>query len=129
MEIMTIDEKFKRRMHAICYLPAVAFLPPLVYFTFLMLPLLHGHPEPKSAVAITSLHYNTMFLLLAVASTISAAVLIYCIVHLVRIRTLNTAQKMIWVLFLLIVPISFIIFWHVQINHEPRNMPINSNIA
>ena len=128
-QVLLVDDNFRRKMRVICYLPAFAFLIPIVYYGFLLTPLLHGHPEPKSIVGITSLHYNTMFFLLAMASTVSAVVLIFCVVHLVRIRTLNTAQKMIWILLLLAVPVSFIIFWHRQINHEPRNMPINSEIS
>ena len=126
---MIIDEKYKRKMLVVCYMPAVVFLIPLVYYLVLLSPLLHGHPQPESAVGITSSHYDTLFMLLAAASTISAAVLLYCVVHLVKIRTLNTAQKMIWMVLLLIVPISFIIFWHVQINREPRDMPINPDIG
>ncbi len=127
-QIVLEDDKFKRKMRIICYLPAFAFLIPVIYYGLLLMPLLHGHPEPKSAVGITSLHYNAMFFLLAIASTVSAVVLLCCVIHLVRIRTLNTPQKMIWMLLLLAVPISFIIFWHRQINHEPRNMPVNPEI-
>ena len=123
------EGKFKKTMGMICFIPAIAFFITLVYYLLLLYPLTQGHPEPKSAVGITSSHYDTLFVLLAVSSTISAAILIYCTVHLVRIKTLNTPQKMIWMLLLLAVPVSFILFWYFQVRKEPDNMPMYSGIS
>lgn len=126
---MIIDEKYKRKMGVICFLPAIAFLIPVIYYLILLSPLIHGYHVAKSIVGITSRNYNAMFLLLAIASTISAAVLLYCIVHLVRIKTLNTPQKMLWILLLLAVPVSFILFWYFEIKREPREMPVYPDIG
>ena len=126
---MIIDEKYKKKMAVVCFLPAIAFFISLVYYLILLLPLTHGHPEPKSVVAITSMHYNTMFLLLAIASTISVAAMIVCMLHLVKIKTMTTGRKMEWVLLLIVIPIFGVFFWHYEINREPRELPIYGDIG
>jgi len=126
---MLADDKFKRRMKVICFLPAMAFLISIVYYIILLLPLTHGYHEPKSGVGIISRNYTTLFLLLAATSTISAGALIYCVIHVVRIRTLNAPQKMIWILLLLAVPVSFIVFWYAQVKPEPRDLPMSPDIG
>jgi hypothetical protein len=105
-----VEEQFKKRMKIICFMPAILFLLTTIYSAGLLLPLTQGHPLPDRAVGIISNHYTTLFIFLAAFSIVSAAVLIYCIVHLVRIKTLNTPQKMKWMLLLLATPVSFILF-------------------
>lgn len=124
-----VEEKFKRRMKVICFMPAISFFITIVYYTILLLPLTHGHPEPKSVVGIISRNYDTLFLLLAMSCTISATVLLYCMVHLIRIKTLNTPQKMIWILLLLAIPVSFILFWYLQVRREPKDIPLYPDIG
>jgi uncharacterized membrane protein len=123
-----LEDKFKRRMKVICFLPAVVLFITIVYFAFLLLPLTQGHPVPASAVGILSTHYSALFVLLAIFSSVSAIVLIYCMVHLIRIKTLNTPMKMIWMLLLLATPVSFILFWYLQVKGEPGNIPMYTNI-
>ena len=126
---MIIDEKYKRKMAVVCFLPTVVFFISLVYYLILLSPLLHGHPEPKSVVAITREHYTTMFLQLAVASTISLVATIICIVHLIRIKTMTTGRKMEWVLLLIVIPIFGIFFWVYEINRKPREMPVYPDVG
>ena len=126
---LIVDERLKRRMGIICFLPAACFFISLVTYLLLLLPLTQGHPQPESEIAITSRHYNTLFLLLAISATVSAAVLLYCIVYLVRLKRLNTPTKMIWVLLLLIVPVSFILFWNFVIKREPAREALYPNIG
>jgi len=128
-KVLVVNEHLKRKMAIICFLPAVVFLIPIVYYTTLLLPLTQGYHVAKSIVAITSQHYNTMFLLLAIASSVSAAVLLYCIVYIVRIKEMTTGRKMEWVLLLLAVPVSFIFFWLLEIRKESGNMPIYTDIG
>jgi len=111
----------KRRMKVICFIPAVAFFLTLVYYLFLQMQLLQGHHPPESGSNITVHHYGTLFVMLAASATISAAVLLFCIVHLARRLDINTATKMTWILVLIVcVPISFILFWYFKIRPEPR---------
>jgi len=128
-KVLIVDDRLKKRMGIICFIPAICFFFSLVYYLVLLFPLTHGHPQPESVVGITSQHYNTLFLLLGISATISAAVLLYCIVYVVRIKSMNTPTKMIWMLLLLIVPISFILFWNFIVRREPKEEPVYTNIA
>jgi len=129
-DTLVMDEKAKRRMGIICFIPLIAFGISFIYYMVLLFPLTQGHPQPKSAVEITVNNYSTMFILLATSSVISLCVLLYCLVHLVRIKTLNTATKMQWVLLLVCAePFSFIFFWLFQVRKEQKNMPVYPNIG
>src|ERR1700761_240798 len=108
-KILIVDERRKRKMAIMCFIPAIAFFISLIYYIILLLPLTQGHPVPASVVGITSRHYNTLFLLLASSSVISAIVLLYCVVYIVRLKIMNTPKKMLWILLLLAVPVSFIL--------------------
>ena len=125
---MVVDEKIKRRIGIISFIPAITFLISAVYYFILLLPLTHGHHVIYSGEGITSRHYNTLFAMLATASTISAGVLIYFVWYLVRIKTINTPTKMIWILLLLAVPVSFILFWYFLVRREPKYVPVNRDI-
>jgi len=115
-------------MAILCFIPAVAFFISLVYYLVLLFPLTKGHPVPESVVGLTSQHYTTLFIMLATSASISAFVLLYCIVYMVKIKSINTPTKMIWMLLLLIVPISFILFWNFIVRPEPRNVPVYPDI-
>ena len=129
-QIMVMDDKVKRRMGIICMLPAIAFGITLLYYFIILSPLLHGHPEPKSAVGITSDNYTSLFIMLAISATISLGVLIYCLIHLLKIKTINTPAKMEWALILICAqPICFILFWYFQIKKEQKNMPIYPDVV
>jgi len=129
-DIMIMDERAKMRIGIICFLPLIAFSISFIYYMVLLFPLTQGHPQPKSAVGITSHNFGTMFILLAASSTISLLVLLYCLVHLVKIKTLNTAVKMQWVLLLVCAePFSFIFFWLFQVRKEQQNTPVYPDIG
>ena len=127
-KILVVDEKLKRKMAIICFLPAVVFLIPIIYYIILLFPLTQGYHIPQSVIGITSRNYNTMFLLLAIAASVSTAALLYCIVYVVRIKTMRSGRKMEWMVLLLAMPISFIFFWFFEIKKEPKNMPIYPSI-
>ena len=128
-KVLIVDDRLKKRIGIICFIPAVCFFISLVYYFILLFPLTHGHPQPESEIGITSLHYNTLFLLLAISASVSAAVLLYCIVYMARIKSINTPTKMIWMLLLLIVPVSFILFWNFIVRREPKEEPVYPNIG
>jgi hypothetical protein len=124
--VVVIDEKVKRRIGILCVIPALSFFISLVYYLVLLLPLTHGHPPPKSFANITFNNYTTLFTMLAISSVISAGVLIYCIVHLVRREDINNPTKMSWILVLVIfVPESFILFWYFIVKKEPKIMEVS----
>ncbi|MCW3123438.1 MAG: hypothetical protein JWQ38_2930 [Flavipsychrobacter sp.] len=117
-------------MGVICALPAFLFFICVVYYLFLLLPIARSPHPIYSIEGITSHHYDTLFIMLAVYACAGAAVLIYCMVHLLKIKTLNTQTKMLWVLVLVtFMPLSPVLFWIFQVKKEPRKMPVYTDIA
>ena len=116
-----ITDNEKSRMAVICFIPAIGSIICIAYYLFLLLPLIHGHHPPESGSNITASHYGTLFAMLATFAIISGGVLLFCIVHLVRRRDVNTPTKMTWILLLVIfLPVSAILFWYFKIRPEPR---------
>jgi len=129
---MIMDEKTKRNMCILSLLPVFAWAVVLFYYLFALTPLIKGRmiEAHERIVTITYNNYDMMFMLSAIAAVISAIVLIYFIIHLARIKTINGATKAIWILVLAtLVPICFPLFWYIEIRNERRDMPVHHNIA
>lgn len=119
-------------MGILCFLPAVAFFICLLYYILILSPLIaHRQLEDHTAIATYTLrNYDTLFVMLAISAVLSAIVLIYCLVHLTRLKHLNGATKTLWVVVLAaLVPVSFILFWALHIRHEPGEMEVYSDIT
>ena len=126
---MVFDDKLKRKLGMLCFLPGIFLLSIAVYYIILISPLANGPLEPGSVMRITARNYDIMFGLLTVFAVFSAAVLIYLLVILTRLKTLNSPNKIIWVLVLAtFVPLSFALFWIFVINKAPRYVPTFDNI-
>ncbi len=129
-KLMVFDEKTKTRMGVICFIPVVCFMLCFLYYFILILPLTHGNPEPSSIVGITRQHYDFLFFILAASAIITAPVFIYCLVVLARLKHLNSATKLMWIIFLSIMaPIASALFWIFMIKDSPRYVGIHPDIA
>jgi hypothetical protein len=129
-KLMVLDEKTKKRMGIICFIPVVCFLLSFVYWLILVLPLTHGYQAPSSIVGLTSRNYDTFLFILAASAIITAPVFIYCLVLLARMKHLNEAHKLMWIVFLSIMaPIASAIFWIFLIKDSPRHIGIYPDIA
>jgi len=129
---MIMDAKAKRNMGLLCFFPAVAFLICLLYYLFILSPLITNRQlEDHTAIAAyTSRNYDTLFIMLAISAIISAVVLIYCLVHLTRLKNVNAPTKVVWILVLsALVPVSFILFWLLHVRNEPQVMDVYSDIT
>lgn len=126
-----MDDKAKRNIGILCFLPTVAFLACTLYYLFVLSPLIADRQlEDHVAIATYTLkNYDTLFVMLAISAVLSAIVLIYCIVHLTRLKNINGPTKMLWIVVLAaLVPISFILFWYLHIRHEPKRMEVHPDI-
>ena len=129
-KLMVLDEKAKKRMGIVCFIPVVCFLLSFVYWLILVLPLTQGHQEPSSIVGLTSRNYDVLFFILAASAIITAPVFIYCLVLLARMKHLNEAHKLMWIVFLsVLAPIASAIFWVVLIKDAPKYVGIHPDIA
>lgn len=127
---MVFDDRTKTRMGIICFIPFLCFFLCFVYYLMLILPLTSGHPAPGMILNITSKNYDTLFVMLATSATITAPVFIYCLVILARIKTMNSAQKLEWIIFLsILAPIASALFWVFYIKDAKKQVPIHPDIA
>lgn len=127
-----MDDKAKRNMGILSLLPVFAWAVVLFYYLFALAPLISAKMTEahEEVVTVTYNHYDMLFMLSAIAAVISAIVLIYFIVHIARIKTMNGPTKAIWILAMsALVPIGFPIFWYMEIRNERREMPVHHNIA
>jgi hypothetical protein len=128
--LMVLDDKAKKNIGMICFIPIVMFTLIFIYYLALLIPAMGGNVEPGAAVGITAENYNKLFLMLAVAGTISAGVLIYCIVLLARLKNISAGVKLLWLIILsTFVPVACPFFWYLVIKKEPKYVPIYPDIA
>ena len=127
---MVFDHGNKRKIGILCFLPVVCFTTCVLYYLTLILPLLDGHPEVNSIVGITRAHYDSLFYMLAVSALITSPVFIYCLVLLARFKHLNSAVKLMWIIFLCVIaPISSMFFWLFLIKDAPKYVGAHHDIA
>ena len=128
--LLILDDKAKTRIGIICLLPTLAFLGCFAYFMVAIGPVLGAEHQPGSQMASVLVNYNTMFVLLAIASIIAAIVLIYALTIIAKIRHINSATKTMWILFMAtFAPVSAVFFWYFLIRKEAKYVPVYPNIA
>ncbi len=114
--IMVFDGKMKVRTGIIFFMPIVCFAFCLIYYLSLVFSPISGHSGPLGIVAVTSHNFDNLFIILAISGIITAAALIYCLVIIARLKELNSANKIIWIIFLSIfAPLAIAVFWLVKI--------------
>jgi hypothetical protein len=128
--MMVFDDKAKKRIGVICNIPIVAFLLCFAYYLILIMPVLDGRHVPGAVVGITSANYDTLFLMLAASAIITAPIFIYCLVLLARFKHMNSADKLLWIVFLCVLaPVASALFWYFIIHKMPKYVPIHPDIA
>ena len=129
--MMVLDEKEKRRIGMICFIPLFCFIICFIYYLILLIPLTQGHPAPSTAVSVIVQNYNTLFFMLAASAIITAPIFIYCLVLLARMKHMNGASKVIWIVFLsACAPIASVLFWYFIIKKEHHKyIPMHPDMA
>lgn len=127
--IMLFDEKMKTRTGIICFLPIVSFTICLVYYlTLILVPSSQG-VNTHTIITATSQNYGQLFTVLAISGFITAAVLIYCIVILARLKELKPGPKILWIVFLSVTaPLGIAIFWLLIIRNAAKATPVYNDI-
>lgn len=129
-KMMVFDAKAKTRLGLLCALPPLTLLGCVLYYLYLISPTFTHAVEPSTAVAYTKINYDTMLIVVAIHAVIAAAVLIYNIVILARLKNINSAVKLMWLIILCaFAPVSSIFFWFFLIKNEPKYVPIHPSIA
>jgi len=121
----------KRKMGIWSLIPAIAFLLWCAYILIVNGRLLEnkeGH-EHEKVVTLISHNYAGSLVLFLLAFAIGLAVLIYFIMHLVRLKTMNGATKLAWMLFLTaFAPFSFPVFWWIELRQETPETPFYASL-
>ncbi len=129
-KLMVLDAKTKRWMGLICFIPVMCFTLSFIYYLSLILPVTGSNHPPYSLETVTSQNYDTLFLMLAASAIITAPVFIYCLVILARMKHMNSAIKLEWLIFLsVLAPIASAIFWLFIIKDAPKYVGIHPDIA
>ncbi len=127
---MILDDKTKRKMGVLCFIPIVCFLGCVAYYLSLILPINSGHPAVGSIVSVTSENYDTLLLMFVSSAIITAPVFFYCLVILARFKNLNSAMKLQWIISLsVLAPIASALFWLFLIKDAPKYMAIHPDIT
>jgi hypothetical protein len=85
--------------------------------------------EHDKVVTLLSQHYLTILYIWIAASALTFIILIYNAIHLARIADMHGGTKLGWMVFMIcFAPISFPIFWFMQVKKEPENMTLYPNI-
>lgn len=65
-----------------------------------------------------------------IAVVLTLAVLLYFIIHIAKIKSISAGNKIIWIVVLAaFMPISFPIFWYMQIKTEPEMVDTKEDIS
>jgi hypothetical protein len=122
--LIVFDDKMKSRMGIVCMIPVLCFLICLVYYLSIVVTGTGGQ-EHYTIVDVTHRNYDTLFVMLAISSVITAPVFIYCLMILARLRHMNSENKLIWIIFLsTFAPIASALFWLFLVRNAPKYMPV-----
>ncbi|WP_276134776.1 hypothetical protein [Polluticoccus soli] len=128
-----MSERKKNVLGVLSFIPLLTFLTFVGYFIYLCQPLIKANTlfiDHESLATIMSNHYPTLLVLSMLAFFTGIIMLIYYLVHITRLTSMNSGEKLAWMVFMVtFVGISFPIFWFSEIRHEPEHLPIYPDIA
>jgi len=130
--IGNMDHRMKRRMGVISFLPLFAYIGWLIQYLFIMRSLIAREvmQDHVSMAGLLSENYNGTLFFFILCFALTSAVLIYFVVHIARLATMNSLSKVGWIIFMtFMAPIAFPVFWYTEIRHEPEQLPLHPNIA
>ena len=116
----------------LCFLPMALF----TLWTILFFAIVKEQVETSSIsnhfLWVTAMleNYTVLWVTLAIVCTISAAILLYFVVHIARLKHMPAGEKLIWiVLFPTFGAAAFIMFWFMELRGEPDYVEVYPNIV
>lgn len=74
--------------------------------------------------------YNSLWISLGVICTITAAILLYFVVHLARLKDMPAGEKIFWMVTLpTFGSFGFIAFWFFELRNQPEKVDVYPSIA
>ena len=121
--IGNMDYRMKRRMGIISILPLLAYISWLIHTLIIM----QGGMSMSTQL---SQNYGGALFFFILCFAITSAVLIYFVIHIARLVSMNSLAKIGWIMFMTFAaPIACPVFWLVEIRHEPTQLPMHPDIA
>lgn len=124
-----MDATKKKNIGIISFVPILAFILTFIY----------EYREVGRLLAVGDHHavmneicgcYNNLVLMYGIAVVLTLAVLLYFIIHVARIKSINAANKILWIVVLTaFMPVSFPIFWYLQIKTEPEMVDTKDDMS
>ncbi len=124
-----MDTTKKKNIGIISFVPILAFILTFVY----------EYREVGRLLAVGDHHavmdeicgcYNNLLLMYTIAVVLTLAVLLYFIIHIAKIKSISAGNKIIWIVVLAaFMPLSFPIFWYMQIKTEPEMVDTKEDIS
>ena len=127
MAIEKMDEARKGSLGICSFLPLAAFLLAIGYHLTVFKKQVAGKEmEDHIALATETYHHFTQLAVAyGAASLITLVVLLYFLVHLLRLKHMSAGTKLIWaVAFTLAMPVSLPVFWYRKIRREPEQLDV-----
>jgi len=128
-EIM--DKAKKRNLGIMSFIPLALLLITLIYqvSTFGKTVAKNGLNDHLAMVEGTKDHFSTLTVMYGITGIATLAVLLYNIVHLLRLKFMPVGSKAVWVVFMAVfMPLAFPFFWYWFIMKEPERLAIKDSI-
>lgn len=127
-----MDNKAKKRVGIISFLPFIAWCLPFTYFMIVNRPLIHTatFQDHEKVTTLVSQHFYPLLALLIVATLVTAGVIYYYVIHLARLKNMGPGAKIAWIIFLIAFgAVAFPVIWYFEIRREPVNVETYPDIA
>jgi hypothetical protein len=122
----------KKYGKTISFIPLIAFTLWTIYFLIVNKRLIE-HKSFQDHLSVMSdmlQNYGGLFWGLALCCVITTFVMLYFTVHLARLRRMNAATKIGWLVFMVCFgAFSFPIFYYLELRNEPNNVETYPDIA
>lgn len=121
----------KRYGMILCFLPMILFAVWTIFFFTVVQEQVVTSSISNHFLWVTAMleNYTVLWITLALVCTITAAILVYFVVHIARLKNMPAGEKVLWiVLFPAFGSVAFILFWFMELRHEPDYVEVYPNI-
>jgi hypothetical protein len=121
----------KKWMAVACWVPPIAFVVWLAYILIITRRLVANEQylQHDRVVTLIAQNYGGSFVLFMIMFLIGLAVLIAFAIHLKKVRTMNGASKVAWLIFLAaFMPVSLPVYYYIEVRHEPDDVPMYGSL-
>jgi len=127
-----MENTAKKYGKLLCFTPMALFTAWTIYFFMVVQEevVTSSFSDHFQWVAAMAANYNSLWISLALICTITAAILLYLTVHIARLRSMSSLEKLFWMIsFPALGAFAFIIFYFLELKNEPEQVDVYPSIA